>query len=193
VAGRSGLNRELIAETAEALVDREGWQQLSMTALARKLGVRGPSLYNHVDSLDALLADVQARALAELSGRLQRAAMGRSGAQALRALAAVLRAFAAEHPGRYDLAMSEAIDRVRMAAAGEPAQAALTAVIESFDIAEPAMDLLQTCLAPLHGVIALDRSHLFAGLTDTSVVYERAVDLVILMLENRNTEKGTAT
>jgi AcrR family transcriptional regulator len=174
-------------------VDQHGWQQLSMTALARKLGVRGPSLYNHVDSLDALLGDLQARALAELSGRLQRAAMGRSGAQALRALAAVLREFAAEHPGRYELALSEAIDRDQMAAAGEPAQAALTAVIESFGVAEPTMDVIQTCLAPLHGVIALDRTRLFAGMTDSSVVYDRAVDLVILMLENHNTERGTAT
>ena len=73
------LSRTVVVETAEALADRDGWQQLTMTALARKLGVRGPSLYNHVDSVEALQAEVQARALAELSARLSRAAMGKVG------------------------------------------------------------------------------------------------------------------
>lgn len=163
-------------------MDRDGWQQLTMTALARKLGVRGPSLYNHVDSVEALLAEVQVRAMAELSGRLQRAAMGKAGEKAFRALAGVLRAFATEHPGLYDLAMSEAIDRPRMVLASEPAGAALSAVIESFGIDDPPLELLLSCLATLHGVIALDRTRLYAGAADSSVVYEQAVDLVILLL-----------
>jgi AcrR family transcriptional regulator len=178
----SRLSRVAVVETAEALVDRDGWQQLTMTALARKLGVRGPSLYNHVDGVEALLAEVQVRALAELSARLSRAAMGKAGAKGFRALAEVLRAFATEHPGRYDLAMSEAIDQPRMVVASEPARAALSAVIESFGIGDPPLELLLSCLATLHGVIALDRTRLYAGAADSSVVYEQAVDLVILLL-----------
>lgn len=109
--------------------------------------------------------------------------MGKSGPQAIRALADILRMFAGDHPGRYDLALSQAIDRERMVDAGEPAAAALTAVIKSFGIVEPTMELQLTCLAALHGVIALERTRLFAGATDTSIVYDRAVNLIILMLE----------
>jgi AcrR family transcriptional regulator len=180
VAGR--LSRLVVVEAAEALVDRDGWQQLTMTALARKLGVRGPSLYNHIDGVEALVAEVQVRALDELSGRLQRAAMGRVGEKGFRALAEVLRGFAAEHPGLYELALSEAFDQPRMVMAGEPARAALSAVIESFGIGDPPLELLWSCLATLHGVIALDRTRLFAGAADSSVVYEQAVDLVVLLL-----------
>jgi AcrR family transcriptional regulator len=183
MATRIGLDRQLVVETAAALVDRDGWPQVTMTALARRLGVQGPSLYNHVDGLNDLLGEVQAHAMTGLANRLQRAAMGRTGRSAMQALAAVLRGFALEHPGRYDLALSEPFDRERMLAAGEPAAAALTAVIESFGIAEPTMDLLLSCLATLHGVIALDRTGLYAGAADTSVVYDRAVGLVVLMLE----------
>jgi AcrR family transcriptional regulator len=178
------LTPGLLFDTAEALVDQDGWQQLTMTALAAKLGVRGPSLYNHVDSIDAVLAEVQVRALTMLSLRLQRAAMGKAGATCLRSLARELRVFATEHPGLYDLAMSEAIDQPRMLGAGEPASAALAAAIESFGVADPGIELQLTCLATLHGVIALDRTRLYAGTVETSLLYQRATELVILLLES---------
>ena len=91
---RRGLDQAAVVEAAEALVDRDGWAYLTMTALAAELGVRGPSLYSHVESLEALLGMVQARALAALGDDLQRAAMGRSGADGVRALAGAVRDFA---------------------------------------------------------------------------------------------------
>jgi len=188
VGARHGLNREVVIDTAEALVDRDGWTRLTMTDLAHKLGVRGPSLYSHVDSLEALLCEIQVRALRTLSTRLQRAAVGKAGARCFQDLANELRAFALEHPGRYDLAMSEAIDPARMLQAGEPAAAALKAVIESFGVDDPAFELQLTCFAALHGVIALERTRLFAGAADVSKLYSRATAMVILMLE---TEGGT--
>jgi AcrR family transcriptional regulator len=172
----------VIAE-AEMLVDREGWKQLTMMELARRLGVQGPSLYHHIGSVDALLADVQVTALADLANGLQRAAMGKVGSECFRALAETLAAYGTDHPGLYELSQSEAIDPARALAASEPARAALTAVIESFGIVDPPMDLLLACLAPLHGVLALDRSGVIAGTGQRTAVYRRVTELVILMLE----------
>ena len=56
---RRRLDRAAVVEAAEVLVDRDGWAFLTMTALAADLGVRGPSLYSHVDSIEALLGLVQ--------------------------------------------------------------------------------------------------------------------------------------
>jgi AcrR family transcriptional regulator len=179
----SRVDRALILETAEALVDRDGWRQLTITALATKLGVRGPSLYNHVDGIDALLGELQVRALRGLGAELQRAAMGKIGRDGLRALALVLRDFAARCPGRYDLAMREPFDREAVLRASTPASEALSAVIASFGIKEASLELQLSCLAPLHGVLALDRSGLVSAV-DTAPVYDRAVDLVVLMLEH---------
>lgn len=184
MGARTGLSRALVTSEAEALVDRDGWRQLTMTALARGLGVQGPSLYHHIGSLDALLADVQVTALAELSNGLQRAAMGKVGPQCFRALADMLCAYATDHPGLYELSQSKAIDPVRALAAAEPARAALRAVIESFGIGDPSMDLLLTCLAPLHGVLALNRSGAIASPKQRAAVYQRASNLVIMLLES---------
>jgi AcrR family transcriptional regulator len=171
-----------VVEVAEVLVDSAGWQQLTMTSLAAKLGVRSPSLYNHVDSIEALLGEVQARALAALSDRLQRAAMGRVRAECIRAMAAAQRSYAIEHGGLYELAMSQAIDLEATAAASAPAGEALTAAVRSFGVQEVTMELGLACLAPLHGVITLDRTRLMPE-ANTDVAYELVVDAVILMLE----------
>jgi len=179
-----GLTREAVLVAAEALVDRDGWRQLTMTALAAKLGIRVPSLYTHVENVEATLGAVQARAHGALANRFLRAAMGKTGESAFRALAEVLRAFAAEHGGLYELAMHQAIDRTAVAAAAEPSGAALVAVIESFGVADPSLDLQMNCLATLHGVIALDRANLFDGTIDVDAAYTRAVTMVVDLLHH---------
>jgi AcrR family transcriptional regulator len=177
------LSRPTVLDAAEELVDRDGWRALTMTGLAKVLGVRGPTLYGHVDGLEALLGEVQVRAHAELARRLQRAAMGKTGRGAFRSLADVLRSFADDHPGLYDLAMSEAIDLPAVLVASEPSGVALIAVIESFGVPAPDRELLMNCLATLHGVIALERAGFFGDAVDVGTVYDRAVDMVVLLLE----------
>jgi AcrR family transcriptional regulator len=49
------LSRQRIIEAATALIDSEGLAALSTRRLAAELGVRGPSLYNHVATKDDLL------------------------------------------------------------------------------------------------------------------------------------------
>jgi AcrR family transcriptional regulator len=155
-----------------------------MTALANELEIRGPSLYSHVASLEALLSLVQNRALAELGSDLQRAAMGHSGPDGVRALAAALRAFATRHPGRYDLAMSEPIDRPAMQAASRAAGEAFVAVIESMG-AQTSNELAFSCLATVHGVLALDRAGLYPrSEVDVDAVYTQATELVIQIIEH---------
>ncbi|NUU23179.1 MAG: TetR/AcrR family transcriptional regulator [Streptomycetaceae bacterium] len=49
------LSRDAIAATALDLAAEEGPEALTMRAIAGRLGVRGPSLYNHISSKDDLL------------------------------------------------------------------------------------------------------------------------------------------
>ncbi len=173
----------MVVEAAEVLVDRDGWAFLTMTALAADLGVRGPSLYSHVDNLESLLGLVQTRALAELGADLQRAVMGRAGADGLRALANAMRSFATEHPGRYELAISAPIDQPALQAAGGTAGEALAAVVASLG-APMSNELAFSCLSMLHGVLVLDHVGLYRGaVVDVDAVYEQATELVVQVVE----------
>lgn len=90
-----------VVDTAIELVDAEGFEALSLSAVAAALDVRPSALYHHVDSLDALRGQVAVTATERLAAAISSAAMGVAGLAALRAVAGAYRDFAIEHPGQY--------------------------------------------------------------------------------------------
>ena len=50
---RAGLARTSVTEAGATLADEIGFDQLSLGMVAERLGVKSPSLYNHIDSLAA--------------------------------------------------------------------------------------------------------------------------------------------
>jgi len=100
---RVGLTPRRIARAAAELVDRQGAESLSLAEVANALGVRPPSLYNHVGGLGALQRLVALDGLDQLADLCRAAVMGRAGEDALGALARAYRAFAVAHPGVYAL------------------------------------------------------------------------------------------
>ena len=91
----------MVVEAAATLADEEGLEDLSLADLARGLGVRKPSLYNHISGLEDLRRELAITGLRELGRRLSRAAAGRAGEEGLFALAEAYRRFVKERPGLY--------------------------------------------------------------------------------------------
>ena len=96
-----GLDTEQVLDAAGALVDEEGWAQLSLTRLAERLNIRTPSLYNHVASLEQLRRDLGLMAAREMLARMAKATQGKSRTDAIYSIAEAYRAYAQEHPGQY--------------------------------------------------------------------------------------------
>ena len=80
---RAGLSTARVVEEAEAVADEVGLSRLTLAEVAARLGVRVPSLYKHVDGMDALVRGVSVRAKAELGDVLARAAVGLTTREAL--------------------------------------------------------------------------------------------------------------
>lgn len=99
---RLALTPASVVAAAAGVADESGFAAVTLSEVARRLGVKTPSLYSHVRDLAALQDGVTALALAELTERVSAAIAGRSGADALGAYADALRAFARECPGRWD-------------------------------------------------------------------------------------------
>lgn len=189
---RQRLDREQVLAAAEALVDRDGWRALTMTALAGELGVKVPSLYNHVPNLEALRGELQNRTLRDIGRLLDRKAMGRTGDAAMRALALEFRRFALEHPGRYDLAMQAPVDLEAFAAASVDAGAALHAVIRSYGIADPDLELQLSAFASLHGVLVLEHAGYFPPGIDSERIYEHVLDTLLVMFRAATADHAQA-
>jgi AcrR family transcriptional regulator len=98
---RPGLSPEVVLAEAAKLVDASGLDQLSLAGLAARFHIKPPSLYNHVESLDALRGSLAMMALRELADSLGKAAIGRSKDDAVRSLARAYRDFVKMHPGLY--------------------------------------------------------------------------------------------
>src|SRR5260370_35865649 len=86
VSHRVGLDHATVVGAAAKLVDEEGIEQLSLGRLAERLGVRTPSLYNHVSGLPGLKHDLALFCSRELLDRLLRATIGKSRPAAICAL-----------------------------------------------------------------------------------------------------------
>lgn len=105
---RNGLTGERVVQAAALLVEQKGAADFSMRALAESLNVKTASLYNHVQSMDALLSDVCAYTLRLQYDGEMAAIGGKSGAEAIAALAGAYRDFARDHRQLYRLSVSRA-------------------------------------------------------------------------------------
>lgn len=146
------------------LVDRDGFEPLTMASLAKHLGIALPSLYAHVRSLEHLRQQISGLATAELGSRLSEAVEGRSREDALFALGRAYRAYAHEHPGRYVASFSPAdISDPETLEAGMRCIRCIYAVMRGYDIVEPAAtDAARFLRSTLHGFVSIERVEGFA-------------------------------
>lgn len=99
---RTPLDTEQVVEAAGKLADAEGLGAVTLTRVARELGVRQPALYRHVDGFDALIRLLGLRGRHLLADRLASAAVGVAADDAVRALGYAWRAAVKEAPGLYE-------------------------------------------------------------------------------------------
>jgi AcrR family transcriptional regulator len=154
---RAGLTAASVVAAGAELADEQGLEGVTLSALAGRLGVRPPSLYAHVAGLDDLRTRIAARGAQQLAERLQVAAAGRAGADALSAVADAYRAYARAHPGAY-AALQLAPARSEAAAeAGRRVLAVVLAVLGGYDLeGDPALHAARAIRSALHGFVLLE-------------------------------------
>lgn len=159
------------------MADEVGLARLTLAGLAERLGVRQPSLYKHIDSLAGLQRSISIGAKGELGDVLTRAAVGRSGADAIHAMAHAYRSWALLHPGRYEAAQAAPVpgdveDEVASWAAVQVCADVLTAYeLEGDDV----IDAIRALRSTLHGFVALESGGGFGLDLDIDRSFERLV------------------
>ena len=86
---RVGLNAERLTRAGAELADEVGFDQVTVSALARRFDVKVASLYSHLKSSQDLKTRIALLALDELAERGAAALAGRAGKDALTAFANV--------------------------------------------------------------------------------------------------------
>jgi AcrR family transcriptional regulator len=174
---RAGLSRPTVVSAAADLCDETGFDRLTLAALAARLGVRLPSLYKHIESLDGLRRDVAVLAVTELGAVMSAAAVGRAGSNALGSVAEAYRDYGRARPGRY-----AATVRAPAAGDGEHTAAADTvlrvvlAVLAGYGLdGDEAVDATRALRAALHGFVTLETGGGFGMPVDVDRSFARLV------------------
>ncbi|WP_197382469.1 TetR/AcrR family transcriptional regulator [Mycolicibacterium mengxianglii] len=181
------LSRDIIVNAALSFLDREGWDALTINALANHLGTKGPSLYNHVTSLDDLRRTVRMRVIGDIIGMLNTVGEGRVREDAVLVMAGAYRSYAHHHPGRYSAftRMPFGGDDPEYSAATKDAATPVINVLESYGL--EGQDAYYAALefwSALHGFVLLEMTGVMDDI-DTDAVFSDMVLRLTTGLEHR--------
>jgi AcrR family transcriptional regulator len=183
----SSLDQATVIAAAADLADALGLEGLTLAALAARLRIQTPSLYNYVSGLPGLRRDLALVGLRELLARLQRAAVGKAGGDALAAFAHAYRAFAHEHPGIYAATLrAPQDDDPAWIAAGTELVGLVVDVLAGYGLeGEEALHATRGLRSLLHGFVAIEAAGGFGLPLDLDESYDRLVRLFDAGLRER--------
>src|SRR3954454_23614665 len=159
MATQVGLHHKAVVQAAAAIADEQGLGALTLAALANRLGIRSQSLYAHVDGLEGLLRDLALDSVRRLGDQLRSSVIGRSGPDALEAIAEAYWDFARAHPGRYAATIRDPGDDDELRDANLRAAEALSRVLESFGVTgADEVHAHRAVWSGIHGFLTLDHA-----------------------------------
>jgi AcrR family transcriptional regulator len=166
-----------VIAVAAALADERGLEALTLADVAAQLGVRLPSLYNHIDGLPGLRRELALLGVRELGERLGRAAIGKAGDSAMLALAQAYRAYVLEHPGRYMASIrAPAPDDLEYQRISAAVIEVVLAVLEPYQLErDAAVHAVRGLRSIAHGFATLERSGGFGIALDPDESFLRLV------------------
>ncbi len=204
---RAGLSPARVLELALGVLDDDGWQGMTLAAVAARAGVAVPSLYKHVNGLPELRRRVATVCVAEFDAVLRAAGGTASGgpadpvgpldpaepvdtagpmdpAEPVRRLAAAARAYGVAHPGRYTAVQGGDWARGPEAAELEAASSAPVATIAASMAGlglpdDRVIDAIRAVRALVHGFVTLQASGGFGLPDDVEVSFTRAIDALV--------------
>ncbi len=189
---RAGLKEARVVEEAGLLADEVGLPNLTLAALAGRLGIRQPSLYKHVTGLEGLHRSIALRAKDELADILRHAATGRARGDAIVAMAYAYRAWAKEHPGKY-----AAVQRAPVPGDLDDEKVSNKVVSVAFDVMAgyelrdvDAVDAVRALRSALHGFVMLETGGGFGLPVDIDRSFDHMVSVLATAFANGPRSRG---
>jgi len=183
------------------VADAFGLERLTLAAVAERFGVTVPSLYKHIDGLEALKRDLAVMGVRELTVAMSTAAVGRAGRDALHAIANAIRDYAHSHPGLYAASVrGPGPGDAELIAANEAALAIFMAALSGYGITDhssrfgqlldrtapaapqderslrDAIDAVRSLRAAVHGFVTLEATGGFGLPRSLDATYTRLID-----------------
>lgn len=179
------LDEATVVAAAARLADAEGLEAATLSRIASELGVRPPSLYNHVESHAALMRALALESVEEFGDAIRDAAVGKAREDGIRAVAVAFRAYATEHPGRYAATVrAPTVDDKEAKDIARRTLAPIIAVLAGWGIeGDEAIHLVRVIRSALHGFVSLELGGGFGIPLQVDESFDLLVDSVVVAIE----------
>lgn len=181
---RPGLDTEQVIQAAATLADQTGFNEVTLAGIAQSLGIRTPSLYNHITSLEGVRSRLAVLGTQALGKSMAQAAIGKAGKDAIVAACHAYRRFAKDHPGLYAATLrAPASDDTALIAAAEEIFVVMRAILAPYHLTGVAeMYTLRGLRSLVHGFVSLEMSGGFGLPVDLDKSFEVLIQQFILSL-----------
>ena len=185
---KRGLDMQTIMNAAAELAEERGLENVSLIQVAEKLGVKSPSLYNHLSGLQELSLGIAKLAISRLEDSIRNAAVGRSKDDAFMAIALAYRKFEKENPELYKAILRfPDYNDSSIKEAGHAVVRILYQVMEPYHYSkEETIHFVRGFRSALHGFVSLEEAGFFQGTeADVDESFEQLVSRLILTLNTK--------
>jgi AcrR family transcriptional regulator len=173
-----GLGKSDVVDAAVEIADQQGFEAVTISNVAKKLGVRSQSIYAHVDALAGLRRQVKIRAYQLLSIRIRESVLGLSPREAMVAWPMAVSQFDREHPGLFAARLAASGDDhdPELVAALDDAESVPKALVRSFGLDErESLHRDRMTWAALYGYEALRQANRFRSAVDPEETLRKLV------------------
>lgn len=178
---RAGLDNSTIVRAAVELVDKNGVEEVTLASLAAKLGVRSPSLYNHISSLAGLKLQLAVYGLEQLHKSMSLAAQDGKASEAIHALGTAYVNFARQHPGLYEMTIrAPEPQSVELEEMSQKILSLMVEVLSAYDLGEEGgIHAVRGFRSLLHGFASLEQKGGFGIPLDPDISLSRLISTFI--------------
>lgn len=174
-------SRAALVGIARAMVEAEGPEALTIAAVAKVAGVKGPSLYKHFADRAALLKAVEIAVLHDLEASLRQEMRGTRPKERLVSMARAYRAWGKQKPNRYRCIYSgDAFNDAEIRAACRFAAQPLFDALHAAGLSEARLLPLSRTIVPfLHGFVLMEIGNAFNLGGDVDEAFEAGLETIL--------------
>ncbi|MEF2967501.1 WHG domain-containing protein [Paenibacillus sp. M1] len=156
---RAGIDPGAVLRAALEIADSEGAEAITISSVAQRLGIRPPSLYNHVSGLNELRSWVAVHALRQLQDAIVAAAGNKKGEAAILSFADAYIGFVREHPGLYEMIqLAPGPEDREIGEAGDRLVDFVVGLLDDYNLTkEEALHTVRGLRSLIHGFASLER------------------------------------
>lgn len=189
---KARLDLNTILAAATEIVDTDSVHSLTLATLAKKLKIRPPSLYNHVEGLQGLQGALAIYGLEELYKGMSQAAIGRSKDEAVHAISKAYISFARAHPGLYEatLRANADLNSTEFNSISSKIVDLVVRVLNAYELEdEDSIHATRGLRSILHGFASLEQKNAFGIPIDIDISLSLLIDTFLAGIHKMKSQK----